>query len=207
MPEALDRATQHVVPEDLSGMVLDKEELPDELQGFEIGREGVLDNETMAAQGFPGSTTGETRATGRITGYLREFYDPVEPGPEDTGANIIGATVVHLFENEEAVWGWMKEKFLGEFQRFVGKELENQQQLVSADELQFDGFSDRVVGLRTLQTSQFGPVSSTIVDFRVGRLLGVTYLVAVGDVPREHLVGEMGRKLERKIVSVVLGSS
>ena len=139
MPEALDRATQHVVPEDLSGMVLDREELPDELQGFEIGREGVLDNETMAAQGFPGSTTGETRATGRITGYLREFYDPVEPGPEDTGANIIGATVVHLFENEEAVWGWMKEKFLGEFQRFVGKELENQQQLVSADELQFDG--------------------------------------------------------------------
>ena len=207
MPEALDRATQGVAPEDLSGMVLDREDLPGELQTFQVGREGVLDNETMAAQGFPGSTTGETRAIGRLTGYLREFVDPVEPGPQDVGSNVIAATVVHLFENEEAVWRWMKEKFLGEFRRSVGKELGTLQQLVSADELQFDGFSDRAVGLRTLQTSHLGPVSSTIVDFRVGRLLGVAYLVAVGDVQRNHLVSEMGRQLERKIVRVVLGSS
>ena len=207
MPVTLGRATQGVSEEDLSNMVLDRQELPRELQEFQVGREGVLDNETMAAQGFPGSTTGETRATGRITGYLREFVDRVEPNVLQTGSNVVAATVVHLFREEEEVSRWMKEKFLGEFQRFVGQQLGNGQQLLSTDELQFDGFSDEVVGLRTFQTSHVGPVSSTIVDFRVGRLLGVAYLVSLGDVQRDQLVNEMGTQLEQKIVRVVLGST
>ena len=207
MFEALGRATEGVSEEDLTTMVLDPQDLPRELQEFQVGREGVLDNQTMAAQGFPGSTTGETRATGRITGYLREFIDRIEPSVLQTGSNVIAATVVHLFREEEDVSRWMKEKFLGEFQHFVGQELGNGQQLLSADQLQFDGFSDEVVGLRTLQTSDVGPVSSTIVDFRVGRLLGVAYLVALGDVQRDQLVNEMGIQLEQKIVRVVLGST
>ena len=60
------------------------------------------------------------------------------------------------------------------------------------------------MGLRTLQTSPTGLISSTIVDFRVGRLLGVAYLVTLGDVERKQLIGEMGMELERRIVRVLL---
>ena len=64
MSEAFYRVTQDVSEEALSEMVLVREELPQELQDFELGREGVLDNETMAEQGLPGSTTDGLRATG-----------------------------------------------------------------------------------------------------------------------------------------------
>lgn len=206
MSEAFDRATQDVGEGDLASMVLDKPELPHELQEFQVAREGALDNETMAAQGFPGSTTGETRATGRITGYLREFVSTVQPEVLQPGSNIIAATVVHLFHDGEEVSRWMRGKFIGEFQRFVGKELGQGQELLSADQLQYGGFSDEEVGLRTLQATPAGLVSSTIVDFRVGCLLGVAYLVSLGDVERTQLVRQMGIELERRIVSVLLGS-
>ena len=68
MSEALDRATQDIGEEDLPSMVLDKEELPYELQEFQVAREGDLNNQTMAEHGAPGSTSEEIRTTGRITG-------------------------------------------------------------------------------------------------------------------------------------------
>ena len=118
----------------------------------------------------------------------------------------MAATVVHLFEDGQAVLRCMEEKFIGEFQRFVGQELGHEQSLLRADRLDFQGFSDEVVGLRTLQTTDSGLVSSTIVDFRVGRLLGVAYLVSLGDEEREGVVGTMGLALERRMVRVILGA-
>ena len=206
MSESLYRASQAVGEADLSSMVLAREELPDELRELEFTREEVLDNETMAEQSFPGSTTEEIRGAGRMTGYLREFVSPLQPGLLHAGSNLIAATVIHLFQDGEAVSRWMTEKFLGGFQRMVGQELGGEQHLISADQLQIDGFSDEAVGIRTLQTTDTGPVSSTIVDFRVGRLLGVAYLVALGDVEQKRLVGQMGIELERKIVKVLLGA-
>ena len=100
----------------------------------------------------------------------------------------------------------MKERFLGEFQRFAGKDLGDGQQLIRAEQIQFDGFADEAVGLRVLQTIPAGLVSSTIVDFRVGRLLGVAYLVALGDVERKELVTRIGMELERRTVKVLLGA-
>jgi len=204
LPDALDRAAEGIREEDLSSMALAREELPYELREFQLAREGVLDNADMAEHGFPGSTTGEVRATGRITGYLREF---VTPAPPQEGSNVIAATVVHLFQDKLQVSRWMTGKFLGDFQRSVGRELGRGQQLISADRLQYEGFSDEAVGLRTLQTSDAGLVSSTIVDFRVGRLLGVAYLVTLGDVERKELVGQIGIELERRIVRILLGAA
>ena len=206
MPGALDSATQTVAEEDLANMVLVREELPDELRGFQLAREGVLDNETMAAQGFPGSTTGETRATGRLTGYLREFVSAVDTAALQPGSSVMAATLLHIFRHKDEVSGWMKEKFLGEFQRFAGKDLGKGQQIVRAEQIPIDGFSDEAVGLRVLQTTPAGLVSSTIVDFRVGRLLGVAYLVALGDVEQRELVTQMGVELERRTVRVLLGA-
>jgi hypothetical protein len=45
-----------------------------------------------------------------------------------------------------------------------------------------------------------------VVDFRVGRLLGVVYLATFGNAERRAVVEHLGHALERKIVGVVLGA-
>ena len=206
MSQAFDNLTERIGREDLPAMVLDKEELPQELKGFALSKEGPLENETMAEHGFPGSTTGEIVATGRTTGYLREFANTFEIENLGDGTNLMAATVVHLFEDRGAVSRWMKDRFVGEFQRYVGREMGRQQYLIAADPVELAGFSDESVGLRTLQATDAGPVSSTIVDFRVGRLLGVAYVVAIGDVERKQLAQQLGLDLEQNILKVVLGA-
>ena len=207
LSEAIYRATESLGERDLFDMALAKEDLPDELNGFQVAREGVLDNESMATHGFPGITTGGIRSTGRITGYIREFVTVLDPGVLQPGCDVIAATVVHLFQDGGQVSRWMKENFLGEFKRFVGKDLGDGQHLMGADEVRCDGFSEEAVGLRTVQTTSSNLVSSNVVDFRLGRLLGVAYVVALGDVDRERLAGQFASRLETRIVRVVLGAS
>jgi hypothetical protein len=48
-------------------------------------------------------------------------------------------------------------------------------------------------------------VSSTVVDFRLGRILGVVYVATLGNYTRLEMTQELGLALERKIVRVVLG--
>jgi hypothetical protein len=62
------------------------------------------------------------------------------------------------------------------------------------------------VALRVLQGGVTGLMSSTIVDFRVGRVLGVAIVGTVGDHGRLELAAELGLALEKRIVSVVLGA-
>ena len=210
MSESLYRVSLNVQADDLSEMVLAKGDLPEEMAGFELARDGDLDNETMADHSFPGSTTEEIRATGRIAGYLSEFVNTDDGGlmsPPDEGHDLVAATVVHLFNDMEEVDRWMTNKFLGEFKAHVGRDLGRGQQLIRADELRFDGFADKSVGLHTLQTSDFGLVSSTVVDFRIGRLLGVAYMVTAGDVGRWDRVKELGSLLEQRMVRALLGAN
>ena len=206
MTGALETATRAIRGEDLPHMVLTASDLPQVLAGFREGRHGELDNETMAAQGFPGNTAETMAATGRVTGYLREFVTPLTAALEMPELDLMAATVVHLFDDSEQVAQWMRHKFLGEFKGFVGKELGKGQKLVSADELRVEGFSDLAVGLHTCQTTESRQVSSTVIDLRVGRLLGVAYLVTTDDVARADTVTEMGLSLERRMVQVVLGA-
>jgi hypothetical protein len=70
--------------------------------------------------------------------------------------------------------------------------------------LAFQGFADEAAGLRVLQSSPMGPISSTVVDFRLGRLLGVAYVATFGNYERQEIVERLGHALERKIVRVVL---
>ena len=58
-----------------------------------------------------------------------------------------------------------------------------------------------------LQGGGGGLISSTVVDFRVGRLLGVVFIGAVGAHERLDQVQQLGQTLEKRMVSVVLGSS
>jgi hypothetical protein len=47
-------------------------------------------------------------------------------------------------------------------------------------------------------------VSSTIIDFRVGRLLGVAYVATLGNSGRLELVERLAQALERRFVQVAL---
>ena len=206
MSEALNRATRLVTEADLPRMVLDLRELPPEFQGFQLARDSVLDNATMAEQGFAGNSAERFAAIGRLTGYVQEFVAPVPRGEViPVGYDLAVATVAHLFEDAQGVSRWMQEIFLEQFEANAGQEIHPGQHLLMVERLPFHGFADEVVGLRVLQSGPQGPVSSTVVDFRVGRLLGVVYIAAFGNCERRAVVEHLGQTFERKIVRVVLG--
>jgi hypothetical protein len=206
MSEALNRATRSIREADLPRMVLDLHELPPEFQGFHASRDGALDNAMMAEQGFPGNSAESFAAIGRITGYVQEFAAPVPRGEViPVGYDLAVASVVHLFEDAQGVSRWMQEIFLGQFEANAGREIHSGQYLLMVERLPFQDFSDETAGLRVLQSGPQGPVSSTVVDFRVGRLLGVVYLASFGNCERRAAVEHLGRAFERKIVRVVLG--
>lgn len=206
MSEALHRMTATVADDDLPDMVLVKRDLPAALQDFIPVRREFLDNKTMAEQGLPGSTAERFEAIGRITGYLQDFRAPAPAtGDIPLGYDLMVATVVHLFKDPQSVSRWIEEVFLHDFESNVDQEIHPGQRLLIAERLSFDGFADEAVGLRILQSTEEGPVSSTVVDLRVGRVLGVAYMVTLGNYTRRDMVEQLGLDLERKIVRVVLG--
>ena len=101
----------------------------------------------------------------------------------------------------------MHEIFLKDFEDRVGESVGQGHQLVSATRLNPQGFFDETVGLKVLQGGIDGLISSTVIDFRVGRLLGVVFIGVVGDHDRLEQVEKLGQNLEKRIVSVVLGSA
>ena len=206
MTNTLIEATFRVSEDHLKQMVLDKEHLPSELREFAPLRERVLDNATMAENGFPGNSLGKFEEMGRITGYVREFASPSESPPTEAGANLVAATVVHLFRDVQAVSQWMREGFLQQFEENVGKPMGEEQELIAVEPVGINGLYDEVVALRATHSGPDGILSSTIADFRLGRLLGVAYVVTVGDVERTPLVESLAVELERQMVRMVLSS-
>ena len=77
--------------------------------------------------------------------------------------------------------------------------------LISAQALTHQSFFDDAVALKVLQGGPSGLVSSTVIDFRVGRILGVAFVATVGDHEHLDLATELGLALEKRIVSVALG--
>ncbi len=206
MPSTLSNATLGVGEAELSSMALAGYGLSEGLEGFQVSKDGYLDNATVAEHSFPGNTTGEISGTGRITGYIREFVTPIPVEDIEPGDNLMAATVVHLFDDEDQVSLWMANQFLGEFQRAVFKDLGGGQQLVKAEPTPVKGFADEAVGMCTVQASGAGLIGSAIVDFRIGRLLGVAYVVTMGDEHDLALAQSLGLRLEQNMIKVVLGS-
>jgi hypothetical protein len=202
---ALVQATYRVSENDLEFMVLDKGDLPPEFQGYQVVREGVLDNQSMAEHGFAGSTEDRFRRAGRINGYMREF-GPTADMPVFDGFNFVGATVAHLFDEADSVSRWMHDVFIKDFESNVGESVGEGHQLVSVERLEPQGLFDEAVALKVLQGGSVGLMSSTVIDFRVGRILGVAFVGCVGDHRRLDLANQLAAALEKRIVGVVLGS-
>ena len=205
MVDSPTRKTLQVTEQDLRLMVLDIDQVP-ECGEFVLLREGVLDNATLASEGFPGSTAESLRELGRITGYMKEFGSPKTDTSSQPGTGIMAATVAHLFDDRDAVWKWMTDFFLRQFEEGVGKEAAPGQKLLSVQRLDVQGFHDEAISLKAVHEGPNGLISSEVVDFRLGRLLGVAFTVAVGDAMDGALAERLGKLLEHQMVRVVLGA-
>ena len=204
--DPLKRATDAVREEDLEHMLLDVDDLPSELTGFEIAREGILDNTTMADHGFPGQTVESIGARGRITGYVREFA-PEELETALDGDLITVGTVIHLFETDDGPSQWIDDIFLKEFLESVGNLNDNGQELIHAEQVELSGFYGKSASIFAVHEIPNGTLGSTIVDFSIGRLLGVTFAVTLGETQNLELAKGLALSLERQVVSVALGST
>ena len=200
----LTKASYEATEAELELMVLDRHQLPEGFRGFRLGREGEMDNDAMAEHGFPGNTGEGFRGLGRITGYHREFVAPPTRRTPLEGTDIAVATVAHLFTDEDSVSRWMSDVFLGQFEQNVGKAVGVDQQLESVERVTASGYQSDSQGLRAVQSSSKGLLSSTVIDFRVGRILGVAFILTVGDYERAELTNALAGELERQIVRVLL---
>ena len=205
MSTALTRATYTISDALIERMILDPAELPGGLAGFQLVRSGYLDNHTMAEQGFPGNSAERFARIGRITGFLAEYANPEASAAEAPGIDVAAGAVVHLFDNEESVKVWMHEIFLRQFEENVGESSRDGSELVSVEKLSARGFADEAVSLRATHRGTVGLVSSTVIDFRVGRLLGVAFVVSTGDLERLEPTTDLALALERRMVAVTLG--
>ncbi len=204
MTDSLTRATFDIREMDLPDMVLVQEDLPPAYSDYVLLRNGELDNRAMADHGFRGASEERFRAIGRIAGYLREFAPPPPPLAAD-GVDFAVASVAHLFRSPEGVHDWMREVFLSGFAENVGSDVGGGQILAGIERLNPEGFFDEAVGLKTVHYTSDSAISSTIIDFRVGRVLGVVFVATVGDHLRLEEATELGIEMEKLIVGVALG--
>ena len=202
--DAFRRATDAVSEADLEHMLLDPVDLPQDLTGFVVAREGELDNETMAEHGFPGQTEESIQEAGRISGYLREVSRELEEEP-GTGLIVSAGMVAHLFRDGESVERWIDETFLNEFVGNAGRVLDNGHELLHAEEVPVSGFHGKAAGVFAVHDVPVGVIGSTIVDFALGRLLGVAFVVALGSSEHLSTARDLGLRMERRFVSVALG--
>ena len=203
--DALTKATFQVPVERLKLMVLDKDLLPSDFDQFEPLREGSLENAAMAEQAFPGATADALRGEGRLTGYLKAMVLPVSPAALQPNINVGVATAVHVFESSEAVERWMA-RFMRQLLENVNRPVAAERRLIAAEPLAVRGFYDRAIGAKAVQQSSRGLFTTTMVAFRVGRLLGTASVECRGSAERRELAQRAGLQLERQIVRVALGS-
>ena len=202
--DAFRRATDAVAQADLERMLLHPVDMPPDLTGFVVTRENELDNETMAEHGFPGQTEETIGEAGRISGYLRELSRELEEEPE-TGLIVSAGMVAHLFRDGESVEHWIDETFLSEFVGNAGRVMDNGHELLHAEEVPVSGFHGKAAAVFAVHDVPVGVIGSTIVDFALGRLLGVGFVVALGSSEHLATARELALRMERRFVSVALG--
>ena len=201
------RMTDMVTSEELRWMVLDRAQLPADVSGFELLREERLDNETMAKHTGGRQTAASLAELGRASGYSRAFAVPQgAPTLKEEPAEVLEvATVVHLFEQPKDVDRWIDDVFIGGFKDRVGAEEPDGTRLMGVETLEVSGFHERAAALLVVHEAPEGSVlASTVVDFQLGRLLGVAYVVAKRERAFTELATELGAELERQMVRVVL---
>lgn len=203
----LDVASCGVGLDDVPLMLLDGADLPDDLGGFDTLTDRLLDNEAMAATSLGGRTAAGLADLGRLGGVAREFAAPRGAATlaEESAEILQAATVVHLFRGPLDVEHWIDQVFVREMRERVGQDEPEGAHLAGAELVDAHGFHEHAAGLMLLHQMQGVELASTIIDFQLGCLLGVAYVVAKRDVVLRELATDLALRLERRMVSVVLG--
>jgi hypothetical protein len=204
MTKTINQSTYDIEESVLNQMPLTLNQLPTPISEFSLLRESILTNETMVKHGFPGKTESDYKRIGRLIGYLREFASPSAIPQTNEGADVVAATVVHLFEDEQGPEKWMNEIFVQQFMDNIGKNIGETQKLISVEKLIFNSFYNEAVGIRAIQDGEEGILSTTVIDFRIGRILGVSFVVTIGDCYRTKLSTILGLELEKNIIRKIL---
>ena len=197
------RATFELGDDNLPDLALLAEDLTDPYGGYRQLREGALSNRQMAERGFPGASAERFAEFGRLSGFMREFGPP-PPALAADGVDFAVGSVAHLFRSPEDVGAWMRDVFLADFFANAGGEVGGGQTLARVERLEPQGFYDEAVALKTLHYGSGHTISSTIVDFRVGRVLGVAFIATVGDHLRLDEATRLAIAMEQLIVAVAL---
>ena len=203
MTNPISRATFELGERRLPDLALLAEDLPEPYVGYRALREGELNNRDMAERGFAAASEERFAAAGRLSGYMREFAPP-PPALSADGVDFAVGSVAHLFDAPESVSAWMRDVFLADFFANAGSDVGGGQTLARVEQLEPQGFYDEAVGLKTLHYSSGHAISSTIIDFRVGRVLGVAFVVTVGDHLRLQEATRLAIRMEQLIVAVAL---
>ena len=203
MSTMLVQATYEIDESDLPYLALDVSDLPNAFSEFTRVREDNLDNARMAENGFEGASERRFREIGRINGFAREFWSP-DARMDLDGEDVMVGTVAHLFQSPEGVSRWISEVFLGDFANNVGAPAGDGQILVGIERFEPEGFFDEAAGVRARYDRYGHAISATIIDFRVGRILGVAYVATLGDYERIPEANELGMAMEQGIVAEVL---
>ena len=201
----LDRLTSRAGLDQLAAMTLELPELPPEFRSYHRARSGPVDNARIAWQSFHNTTAADVQRQSRQGGYIKEFAATAEVELDD-GLNLAVATSVHLFDRPESVAAWLRDQFLGQFAKLAGQPLGSRgAQLISARPLPDPaGFYDRCAALKAVQGGPGGVFSASIVNFRLGRLLGCALIGVLGDHDRAEPAADLARRLERNMVRTLL---
>lgn len=205
--DRLSQLTRTITPDDLRAMTLDRSQLPGELAGFEELRKADLDNAAYARSGDVAITTEALAEANRLDGYETGFAVPQGGSTlaEEPAELLEASTAVHLFERPEDAQAWIDATFVDGFLRSVGETDALDRRVTGVERLDAHGFYGHAAGMFVLRDVPGGELASTIVEFQVGRVLGVATAVAKVDRTYLDLACDLGSRLERQIVRVVLG--
>jgi len=188
----------------LESMVLDLEEISIYLSGLRVVNEGILTNRQLAESGFHGDTESYFLNQGRKTGFMREFGIRNLEKMSDGDDFVIGC-VAHSFEDDRSVNDWMEQVFLKRFVDRIGELIGVNQKLLDVKEILSEHFFDHSLAVHLIEEGPEGEVSFTIIDFKIGTLLGVCFVGTKGRHSRMELCEQIGLALEQKMVTYLLG--
>ncbi len=203
----IDRLSLDVTSADLRFMTLANPQLPEELAEFEALRDGTVSNEDYAKSGDSLATMEKLAAANRIGGYETVFVVPQGGATlaEEPADLLEVSTAVHLFELPVDVHEWIDKALVQRLLRSVGETDALDRKITGVQQLQPPGFYGHAAGLLILRDVPGGELAATSVAFQVGRIMGVAAATTKVVEARLDLAVNLGGRLERQIVRVILG--
>ena len=210
MDQALIEATKRLGEVDQPSLLLQEDELPPVLAGLRLAHDALHDNDALARELFADVGAPALRSEyGRLTGWVRRFA--ADARGEKPGAPTAAGVTCHLYTGPEDVERWVTQVFPGRFEGREGQKAPAAKalglQLAAVRRVKVPGLRDISQGMRVTIEDPGGLRTQTIVDFRVGSVLGVVFVVASGDVDCVPFVAPLAAAQERKIAQGARGLS